>query len=60
MPDAGKACTTGSDCLDRCLLTDIDAAFGEPATGQCAATDNPFGCFQTVQDGLATPALCVD
>ncbi len=60
--DAGKACTDGSDCLGRCMLDEASggAGMGDPATGTCQATDSPFGCFTTVTDGRADPALCVD
>lgn len=62
MPDAGQACSNQSDCIDRCMLPigKEYAEFGEEVTGQCSANDNPFGCYQTVDNGMATPALCVD
>lgn len=62
MPDAGQACSSQSDCIDRCMipLGEESAEFGEPATGQCSVNDSPFGCYQTVENGIATPVLCVD
>jgi hypothetical protein len=33
---------------------------GKPATGKCTANNQPCGCFQTVENGVAQPALCVD
>lgn len=60
--DAGKACTDNADCLGQCRLSlgdDMPEA-GKPITGKCQATDSPFGCYATVEDGRATPALCVD
>lgn len=62
MPDAGKSCTSASDCLDRCMLSleGEYADFGEAATGQCSKNDSPFGCYQKVENGIAEPALCVD
>ena len=59
--DAGKACSDTSDCQGLCMVTgefvDMDSATN---TGQCQVTDSPFGCYQTVENGRATPALCVD
>tara|TARA_R100000935_G_scaffold49368_1_gene74629 strand:- start:1298 stop:1714 length:417 start_codon:yes stop_codon:yes gene_type:complete len=60
--DAGQACTDNTDCLGQCRLSlgdDMPEA-GKPVTGKCQATDSPFGCYATVEDGRATPALCVD
>lgn len=59
-PDAGQACSDSSDCLDRCMLVGEFTEYGAPATGQCSQSDSPFGCFQTVENGRAEPALCVD
>lgn len=59
--DAGKRCTDGDQCAGDCRLE--DAPFpeaGTAAVGQCAATSDRFGCHATVEDGKATPALCID
>jgi len=61
-PDAGKTCSDGAECLGDCrleLLKDMPQA-GETATGTCQANDSPFGCHASVENGKATPALCVD
>lgn len=60
--DAGKACTDGAQCgSGRCYaVTPTAASGGQSATGQCAATNNPCGCNQRVEDGVALPTLCVD
>jgi len=59
--DAGKACTDGAQCgSGRCYASSPVAASGKPATGQCAATNNPCGCNQRIEDGVALPTLCVD
>lgn len=60
MPDAGKACTDSSECLAECKVVGEFVDFNVAAVGQCSQNDSPFGCFQTVEDGLATPAICVD
>ncbi|RCL89640.1 hypothetical protein [Hyphomonas sp.] len=60
--DAGKACADNADCIGQCRLSlgdDMPEA-GKPVTGKCQATDSPFGCYATVENGRATPALCVD
>ena len=59
-PDAGKTCSDSSECLDRCMLAGDFADYGTKTTGQCSQTDSPFGCYQTVENGVAEPALCVD
>lgn len=58
--DAGKVCTDSSECSGRCLASKAGAAMTQPAKGQCSATNDPCGCFQTVEKGIAQPALCVD
>lgn len=61
--DAGAPCNDGSDCQGRCLASDQSMAANAPAgqvTGICAATDSPFGCYATVTNGAADPAICVD
>jgi hypothetical protein len=60
--DAGKACKDGDDCAGDCLAKN-DAGFaptGATATGVCAVNDDPCGCKQTVEDGRATAAICID
>lgn len=60
-PDAGKACTSGADCLGDCRAVDESKVqFGQPTVGQCQAVTSPFGCFTRVEGGLAEPTLCVD
>ena len=62
MPDAGKSCTDSSQCEGRCLT----GAGGMPdegnkqVTGSCQATNQPFGCFSEVENGVAGPGLCID
>lgn len=59
--DAGKRCTTGSDCAGDCRVE--QAPFpeaGATAVGQCQADNRPFGCYAKVENGKATPAICVD
>lgn len=59
--DAGKACQDSTDCQGKCKNTGefIDT---NPKTqsGQCASDNSPFGCYQTIEKGMAQPAICVD
>lgn len=61
--DAGETCRSGSDCEGDCRgrdgVTDYDAPAGTQR-GVCQANNSPFGCFATIEDGIATNFLCVD
>ena len=60
--DAGKTCSDNDDCLGQCRLN-IGETMPQPdetVTGTCQASDSPFGCYATVEDGKATPTICVD
>ena len=61
--DAGEICTGTDDCEGRCLgddsVTDYQAPAGQ-AKGLCEADDSPFGCYAVIEDGIVTPAICVD
>jgi putative hemolysin len=60
--DAGRRCTTGSDCAGDCRIDDVAnvPAAGADAVGMCQATSSRFGCYTTVEDGKARPTICVD
>ncbi len=58
--DGGKTCTDGAQCLSGRCFGDGKDDFDAEATGTCAANNDPCGCFQLVEDGKATPTLCVD
>lgn len=60
LSDGGQSCTDSDECLGRCELTGGFVDYETPATGTCQASDSLFGCFQTVEDGRADPAICVD
>ena len=59
--DAGKACQDSTDCQGKCKNTGefIDAN-AKNQSGQCASDSSPFGCYQTIEEGVAQPAICVD
>lgn len=59
--DAGRPCRTGSDCLGDCRTAGSVAVLeGRETTGVCQATSDRFGCYTRVEDGKATPTICVD
>lgn len=59
--DAGKQCTSGSQCAGDCLIEgNSGIAPGAAATGQCQADSDRFGCNTRVEDGKAAATLCVD
>ena len=59
--DAGKACKDSSDCQGSCQSSGEFIASGTAnQTGQCSANSSPFGCRQTIEKGVAQPAICVD
>jgi hypothetical protein len=57
--DAGKACSDSSECSGRCQ-TEEQVQPMKAATGKCAATNEPCGCFQLVEKGVAGYPLCAD
>jgi hypothetical protein len=59
--DAGKRCTTGSECQGDCRVEQSPfPEDGASAVGQCQADSQPFGCHATVENGKATQAICID
>lgn len=61
--DAGKSCTDGAQCgSGRCLAENPTASTGggAGATGQCSTTNDPCGCYQRIDKGVAQPTLCAD
>ena len=59
-PDAGAACTDGADCANGRCFAEGDAEMGKQASGVCAPSNDPCGCFTVIEDGVAQPTLCVD
>ena len=59
-PDAGKVCSSGSDCIGSCRADINGPVAGTPAQGTCQTVDVPFGCYSVIENGVAQPALCVD
>ena len=59
--DAGEACQDSSDCQGKCKNTGefVDANV-KNQFGQCASDSSRFGCYQTIEKGVAQPAICVD
>ncbi|WP_420471127.1 hypothetical protein [Brevundimonas sp. FT23042] len=60
--DAGRRCTTGSDCQGDCRVEEVAGTpqAGAAAVGTCQRTSSRFGCYTTVENGRAEATLCVD
>lgn len=59
--DAGKACSSGSQCAGDCRADPaVDAAPGQKVAGFCQATSDRFGCSTQVEDGRAQATICID
>lgn len=59
--DAGKTCQDSTDCQGKCKNTGEFIENGaKNQSGQCASDSSPFGCYQTIEKGVAQPAICVD
>lgn len=57
--DAGQLCHDSSQCQGQCRAQG-NPPIGQPTSGVCQATDNPFGCYTEVVRGQAGAGLCVD
>lgn len=53
-PDAGKACTRGSDCTGLCL-SDSDSG-----SGACSSFRPMFGCHGILLDDGTETVICID
>lgn len=59
--DAGKACSSGSQCAGDCRADPtLDAAPGQKVAGFCQATSDRFGCSTLIEDGRAQATICID
>ena len=59
--DAEKTCQDSTDCQGKCKNTgEFIESGAKNQTGQCASDSSPFGCYQTIEKGVAQPAICVD
>lgn len=60
-PDAGQACSDGSQCEGDCIFEgNAQQQSGENIVGICQRDDALFGCFSTVENGAILRGLCVD
>ncbi|MBO1749745.1 hypothetical protein LMF57_20045 [Stenotrophomonas sp. SI-NJAU-1] len=58
--DAGKSCSSKSDCSGQCLAS-ANVPAGEVATGTCQRdVSQNFGCRQRIDGGKAQGTICVD
>jgi hypothetical protein len=65
LADAGKQCTSSSQCLGDCLLDEArpgqrSIGAGAMVVGQCQATDYGFGCRTFVENGRVAQRMCID
>jgi hypothetical protein len=59
--DAGKACSSGSQCAGDCRADPgADAVPGRKVAGFCQATSDRFGCSTRVEGGVAQATICID
>ena len=60
--DAGKACSSKSDCNGQCLASgDEELVPGAKASGTCQRdVSQNFGCRQRIDGGVAQGTICVD
>ena len=63
-PDAGKSCSSSSQCGGRCIAkVNADGSLpkiGESAAGMCQADDKLFGCFAELKNGKVSASMCID
>lgn len=58
--DAGKSCTSSSQCEFRCLAASFPNSANDPVVGVCATTDSNFGCRAFIENGRFVQGPCVD
>jgi hypothetical protein len=58
--DAGKACTSNSQCAGGCIYDGAPIAANGATTGQCRQNNDPCGCVEHVDGGKKVGGLCVD
>lgn len=60
-PDANKECFDNSDCQGGCLDVGNQADTSGRVSGKCKATNNPCGCFTSINKGQRSKTRrCVD
>ncbi len=60
--DAGKACSSSSDCQGACLNYKGNFVPADKINqkGQCAKDNLSFGCYQIIEKGISKHPICVD
>jgi hypothetical protein len=59
--DAGKSCTSGSQCAGDCRTeAGTEVVPGRAVAGYCQATSDRFGCSTQVENGRAQSTICID
>lgn len=57
--DAGKSCVSSSQCQGECRVPESKAG-NLFAIGQCSRSNNPCGCWSTVELGVVSRTVCFD
>ena len=57
--DGGASCSDDADCMGECRAVG-EAPTGQKAKGQCTDSNNPFGCYASVENGIVGPTICAD
>jgi hypothetical protein len=61
LADAGKSCTSGSQCIGDCLLDgNLPMGPGVRVAGRCEPTDYGFGCRTIVENSRVQHRICID
>lgn len=59
--DAGKSCQDSADCQGSCDVSGEYVATGTTKQiGECSTDSSTFGCRQTIENGVAGSAICID
>ncbi|HYD13082.1 MAG TPA: hypothetical protein VEC11_09560 [Allosphingosinicella sp.] len=58
--DAGRRCTSGSQCAGDCMYDGPAPRPGQRVTGRCEALQYGFGCRTTLENGRIAYAICTD
>lgn len=59
-PDAGRRCTSGSQCAGDCMYEGPAPRPGQRLVGRCEALQYGFGCRTTLENGRIARAICTD
>ena len=58
--DAGKQCSDSTECAGDCRIEKKFVKANSESSGFCSINNDPCGCFQSIEKGIAQPILCID